>query len=520
MAADADPAEEAEAAVAEDAPEAAAPAEAPVDPLALLTSAARHVVNFAPSGIVDLSERSLRTAYELEIFGEDIIKAEVAAAVWSLDLCKNHLASVPATMTRPLCGLRELDLSRNSLACFPVALCHLPSLELLDMSLNLLESVDVSAELVKSGLPKLQKLLLSRNRLTAFPQCLPGCMQLEALDLSHNRLGFAMTGSDAADPLRGTAKLRELCLNDNGLLQVPPAVFALPLEVLRVGGNRLSALPPSIAGLAGSLTSLDIGRNSLSALPPQLGTCDLLSQLAVDANPLTWPPADVMKKPLPKILAWLREQLRMPAPPPVDRAALAAAAAKAARESLIAALRAEALAVRSCLTKRSAELAELQARCAGAVAALSECEAATTAASRLLEAERASTMERMELEQKGVADAAARVASIPKRHLEELRQLNNPPKTVMRTLQAVHLLLDAAENPASGSRLRQAVEAVQAAASPPASAVAKLRIAAQRVSAGAKVAPAPKVVGGVTTAGGDKAAWETVRGTLQRNFVS
>ena len=60
--------------------------------------------------------------------------------------------------------------------------------------------------------------------------------------------------------------------------------------------------------------------------------------------------------------------------------------------------------------------------------------------------------------------AAARVASIPKRHLEELARFTNPPPAVQNTLTAVHLLLEASEQsdkPAAAQKLglRSAMQA-------------------------------------------------------------
>ena len=226
------------------------------------TSTNGHVKHWAPSGVVDLSERSLRTQMELNCFHSGVIPADVAAGIWCVDLSHNGIAAIPPSMTKPLTGLQDLNLSHNMISDFPSCLCNLPSLTTLDLSLNLLESIDISAELVHKGLPNLEALLLSKNHLRQLPPCLAGCKSLTKLDLGHNRLGFAMTfgggskgntprgGETGAgfiptatmvDPLPGAAHLTELYLNDNGLLQVPNAVWGLKelslLKQLRSDGE-------------------------------------------------------------------------------------------------------------------------------------------------------------------------------------------------------------------------------------------------------------------------------------------
>ena len=206
---------------------------------------------------------------------------------------------------RALRGLRELNISRNILQHFPPELCQLPSLESLDVRSNRLESLELSAELFASGLPRLETLLLSDNRLVQLPPCLARCAALERLEIDSNRLVHTTAAGEA--PLAGCTSLRTLSLKGNGLLQVP-SIIALPLTELDLSANKLAALPAAIRQLGGTLTVLRLVDNAgLRALPPALGECTLLTQLGVPSGgTLRWPPAEVMSQPLPQILAYLR----------------------------------------------------------------------------------------------------------------------------------------------------------------------------------------------------------------------
>ena len=72
---------------------------------ASLTSIESHVAHFAPSGIVDLSERGILSAEALNCFSR--LPPEVSAGVVILDLSRNLLATVHTGLTLPLGGLQE-----------------------------------------------------------------------------------------------------------------------------------------------------------------------------------------------------------------------------------------------------------------------------------------------------------------------------------------------------------------------------------------------------------------------------
>jgi hypothetical protein len=90
-------------------------------------------------------------------------------------------------------------------------------------------------------------------------------------------------------------RLRELRLDDNHLVELPPPVLRLrELTELSLAGNRLRSLPIALAGLT-SLTSLRVGHNALTDFPVVLAWMPWLRRLdlAVDAEPgdrgAVWP---------------------------------------------------------------------------------------------------------------------------------------------------------------------------------------------------------------------------------------
>ena len=215
-----------------------------------MTSLRRHVDVFAPSGVVDLSDREISAATQHDVdFGA--LPPEIAAGVHHLDLSQNLLSIVPARLLKPLSGLVELDLSFNDLGTFPtLALCQLPRLASLNLSHTSLESVTASAEMLSRGLPRLTELDLSYNRLALLPAGLHGLARLEALDLTANQLVHSV-GSAADAALGGLTRLRSLSLAQNGCLRLPACVCSLPLSRLDVSDNRLSRLPSAISQLHG-----------------------------------------------------------------------------------------------------------------------------------------------------------------------------------------------------------------------------------------------------------------------------
>lgn len=96
--------------------------------------------------------------------------------------------------------------------------------------------------------------------------------------------------------------LRELRLPGLGLTVFPPEILGLAetLEVLDLGGNALSDLPPELGRLR-RLRALFLSGNPMARLPPVLGELPALSQIGIRGSGLRELPAEA----LPPALRWL-----------------------------------------------------------------------------------------------------------------------------------------------------------------------------------------------------------------------
>jgi len=187
-----------------------------------LDSLRRHVQTFAPSGIVDLSERELvRLDFE-EDFG-----VPVSRHIMDLDISQNFLHSLPPRALLPLVALVELSLAHNQFEIFPSALLVLPSLTALNLSHNKLEHFPVSAESFSAGLPQLTTLDLAHNLLRSVPPCCGTSRQLQALNISHNPRMGAAPAQASDEGLRHCHALTELTATNCSLLEPPGPVSPL-----------------------------------------------------------------------------------------------------------------------------------------------------------------------------------------------------------------------------------------------------------------------------------------------------
>lgn len=98
------------------------------------------------------------------------------------------------------------------------------------------------------------------------------------------------------------AGVRELDLSNCGLTELPEELFGLAgtLEVLDVGGNRLTDLPPRMAELR-ALRVLFASGNRFRTSPPVLGALPALSQLGLRGAGISELPAEA----LPPAIRWL-----------------------------------------------------------------------------------------------------------------------------------------------------------------------------------------------------------------------
>ncbi|VDM92957.1 unnamed protein product, partial [Litomosoides sigmodontis] len=78
----------------------------------------------------------------------------------------------------------------------------------------------------------------------------------------------------------------------NQLVNIPSALFSIPLEILILTGNRLEYIPREIRQLSNSLRELDASCNKLKSLPTDISLLKLLRVLNVRDNQLTHLPAE------------------------------------------------------------------------------------------------------------------------------------------------------------------------------------------------------------------------------------
>ncbi|VDM28099.1 unnamed protein product [Toxocara canis] len=177
----------------------------------------------------------------------------------NLDISQNALHNL-SVASFPSIGMqiRSLNISHNQLATFvhPV----LPSLLLLDLSFNVLTSLD--PELL-AGLPLLQHFYLSSN-VEIFSQCQQTCwlnaliqmLNLVELDLSNCRL------SQLPD-LSPFEALRRLDLSRNRLKNVDGHILPKSLQRLDVSQNHIHTLSNFTLRELSALKELDASRNPL-----------------------------------------------------------------------------------------------------------------------------------------------------------------------------------------------------------------------------------------------------------------
>ena len=177
-------------------------------------------------------------------------------------------------------GTTRLDLSAGLTAVPPEILTLADSLEILNLSNNLLTDLP-------DWLPELKKLRIifcSNNPFRHVPEILGQCSSLDMIGFKSCQIE---TVSAAALPSR----LRWLILTDNRLAAVPPELGSRSrLQKLMLSGNRLTALPPELAQCQ-SLELLRLAANQFEVFPDWLWDLPTLAWLAVAGNPRTPVPA-------------------------------------------------------------------------------------------------------------------------------------------------------------------------------------------------------------------------------------
>ncbi|XP_028571617.2 transforming growth factor beta activator LRRC33-like [Podarcis muralis] len=214
------------------------------------------------NSLVEIEEGALSQLRALEVLDLSMnslhcITGFGLAQLRVLNLSYNALESFDGAGEEAPCRLHVLDLSHNWLNALPL-LPRRNRLRYLNLSHNAIttatnESQNVTPQNVSQSFAKLMDLNLSRNRLGSFPVALlHGLASLRALSLARNCLSdFAVelpTNHSSPGPIADRAwqkqtslSVRMLDLQGNSISHLPPRFFDLlpDLEVMDLGLNRI-----------------------------------------------------------------------------------------------------------------------------------------------------------------------------------------------------------------------------------------------------------------------------------------
>lgn len=170
-------------------------------------------------------------------------------------------------------GVKHLTLREGLTQLPPEVLELAPSLEVLDMSGNKLDSLPEEF----ASLENLRILFLSNNAFTVLPKVLGRLPRLEMI-------GFKANYIEEVPEDSLPESTRWLILTDNRIACLPASIGRLTsLQKLMLAGNRLASLPDSMSQCT-SLELVRLAANQLESLPPWLLTLPRLSWLALAGN--------------------------------------------------------------------------------------------------------------------------------------------------------------------------------------------------------------------------------------------
>ncbi|KAL1267873.1 hypothetical protein QQF64_033236, partial [Cirrhinus molitorella] len=192
---------------------------------------------------------------------------------------RQHPASV--LQNKPVC---YADLSKNRLIDIPSEVCHLVSLETLNLYHNCIKSIPDTI----ISLQSLTCLNISRNQLSVLPACVCG-LPLRVLNASNNKLNAL------PESIGQLTSLMELDVSCNEITALPRHIGQLKaLRELNVHRNLLCVLPEDLADLP--LVKFDFSCNKVSTIPVCYRKMTQLQSLQLENNPLQSPPAQICMK--------------------------------------------------------------------------------------------------------------------------------------------------------------------------------------------------------------------------------
>ncbi|XP_077226796.1 uncharacterized protein LOC143860143 [Tasmannia lanceolata] len=179
----------------------------------------------------------------------------------------------------------SLSLFGISSTDFLVGLCQIDSIQYLDLSNNLLNSIHKGFISDCGKINGLKMLNFSNNMLSGFLPAFNGFGGLQFLDLSYNLLTGNVTFQ-----LDGLVQLRSLNLSHNSFNGTIPTNLGkgVVLEELQLSKNQFqSQIPEEIMNYT-NLTLLDLSENSISgSVPAKIGELSKLETLLLSSNNLT-----------------------------------------------------------------------------------------------------------------------------------------------------------------------------------------------------------------------------------------
>ncbi|KAJ0233529.1 Protein BRASSINOSTEROID INSENSITIVE 1 [Hirschfeldia incana] len=239
-----------------------------------------------------------------------IASFKCSASLTTLDLSGNSISGPVTTLSSlsSCVGLKSLNVSSNSLD-FPGKIStglklSTSSLEVLDLSTNLLSGTNVVGWILSDGCGELKHLAISGNKISGdvdvsrcanlefldvssnnFSTSIPSlgdCSALQHLDISGNKLS-----GDFSNAISSCTNLRSLNISSN--LFAGPISSSLPLKSLKylsLAYNKFTGeIPELLSGACGTLAGLDLSGNDFhGTVPPFLGSCSLLESLVLSTN--------------------------------------------------------------------------------------------------------------------------------------------------------------------------------------------------------------------------------------------
>ncbi|XP_051564296.1 leucine-rich repeat and calponin homology domain-containing protein 1 isoform X5 [Myxocyprinus asiaticus] len=210
---------------------------------------------------------------------------EDAANSGFLNLSTRKLKEFPRTASNyDLTDTVEADLSKNRLIDIPSEVCHLVSLETLNLYHNCIKIIPDTI----ISLQSLTFLNISRNQLSVLPACVCG-LPLRVLNASNNKL------NTLPESIGLLTNLMELDVSCNEITALPRHIGRLKaLRELNVHRNLLCVLPEDLADLP--LVKFDFSCNKVSTIPVCYRKMTHLQSLQLENNPLQSPPAQICMK--------------------------------------------------------------------------------------------------------------------------------------------------------------------------------------------------------------------------------